>query len=383
MRAIVQLFQLLDRGFEPSVCLDDAVWLGCRNLNDLIDSDVLVPAPPMDCINAMCGECGDHVVIRVERPTGIEFYEVCPYDGAERIDPERLKQWSINGHAIADLLAAAMPPAGVAETLLPGKAWRIGDLQIGGEPLSIVLTTTRAAASLADRSGASRMILVGDNLPADGFAGSLSIDEAFAMSDSGIEIRSNRFRQAIPLSHVATGNAFYRKGQMWVVRYEGQETFLENNVGALYIARLLATPHRVVPAVTLLASRIGIDERKLTGSSGELADEQAVQECGERYRELMRDITEAEVNKDLGRLEALQTEKEKLTLHFASVLGRGGRHREVGDMKKVSQSVSLGIRRTLETLDRELKPLADHLNASITRGITLMYSPPVDVDWLV
>ncbi len=51
------------------------------------------------------------------------------------------------------------------------------------------------------------------------------------------------------------------------------------------VGRPLATPHRAVSAVTLLASRIGIDERKLTGSSGELADEQSVAECGDRYRD--------------------------------------------------------------------------------------------------
>jgi hypothetical protein len=160
---------------------------------------------------------------------------------------------------------------------LPGVAWRIGDVPKGGESFPVVLTTTRSAPLLADRSGASRMILVGDGLPNDGFAGSLRMAEAFAISSDRIELQPQRFRQVIPLSSVNIGNAFNRKGQMWVARFGGQETFLENNVGPLYIARLLATPHRGVPAVTLLASRIGIDERKLTGSS----DEQSVNECRE------------------------------------------------------------------------------------------------------
>ena len=214
---------------------------------------------------------------------GVEFYEMCPFDGADLVVKDRLRQWAIDGRAIAELLASAMPEGGPPETLLPGVAWRIGEVQVGGESFPIVLTTTRSASRLADRSGASRMILIGDELPGEGFAGRLSITEAFAISTKQIKSRPERFAQVLPLSSVSLDNAFYRKGQMWVVRFEGQETYLENNVGPLYIARLVATPNRAVPAVTLLASRIGIDERQLIGSSGELTDETAVEECRVRY----------------------------------------------------------------------------------------------------
>lgn len=383
MQAIVTLFQLLDRGHEPLVGDDTMAALGCFDPDDLVRAGVLVPAEPTMRVVAMCGECGQHDVVRIERAEGIQFYEVCPLDGAMTVEPKRLRQWVIEGHGIADMLADSMASGSSAETVLPGKAWRIGDVQVGGESFPVVLTTSNSASRLSGRSGSSRMILVGDGLPCDGFAGCLSMTDAFDISEDGIQSRPDRFQQALPLLIAPVGNAFYRKGQMWVVRFNGEETYLENNVGPLYIARLLATPHRAVPAVTLLASRIGIDEQALMGSSGELADEQSVAECRDRYHELLRDISDAESNNDLSMLKTLQLEKEKLTLHFASVLGRGGKRREVGDMKKVSQSVSLGIKRTIDILDREMKPLADHLNASISRGITLMYSPPTDVDWLV
>lgn len=311
------------------------------------------------------------------------FFEICPHDGLEPIDPLRLRQWSIDGKAAADLLAKAMAKQQEAETLLPGAAWHLGDLSAGEYSYSVVLAMRRAIASLSDRKDASRMILIGQSLPADGFAGCLSPNEAFSFSSDRVDARRPRLSQALPLSSESTGNAFYRKGQMWVVRYEGQETFLENNVGPLYIARLLATPHRAVPAMTLLASRIGIDERKLTGSSGELTDEQSVAECRERYQELMRDIEEAKANNDLGKLERLQVEENKLTTHFASVLGKGGKAREASDAVKISKSVSIAIRRTMDVLAIELKPLAEHLEDSITRGIMPIYSPATDIDWLV
>ena len=206
----------------------------------------------------------DHDVIRVDRNTGTEFYEVCPHDGVEWVDKDRLRQWAIDGRAIADLLASSMARGGSSETLLPGVAWRIGDMRIDGETFSVVLTTTRSAPTLAGRSGASRMILVGDELPREGFAGCLSMTEAFAMSYGQIESRPHRFQQVLPLFSVRSGNAFYRKGQMWVVRFRGNETFLENNVGPLYIARLRDTSPPVCERCRLAQRARG---RHYSGSS--------------------------------------------------------------------------------------------------------------------
>lgn len=350
----------------------------------LIAAGVLVAAEPATSLSACCScDCSQHEVRRVGRGAAARFYEICPHDGLVPVDPSRLRQWSIDGKAIANLLAAAVTEGHQADTLLPGAAWHLGDLPIDGHSFGIVLATRRAIDSLSGRKNASRTILVGHNLPTDGFAGGLSLSDAFAFFPDRIDARPHRFEQVVPLSHEPSGNAFYRKGQMWVVRFEGQETFLENSVGPLYIARLLATPHRPVPAVTLLASRIGIDERKLTGSSGELADEQSVAECRKRYYDLMRETDKARENNDIGQLNRLQVEQDALATHFAAVLGKGGKRREVDDIKKVSQSVSVGIKRTIEVLDTELKSLADHLRTYLSRGVCPMYAPQTNVDWLV
>lgn len=386
MRSLPKLLlPLLDRGGPTSLLDDDTVRSFADGEGDaLIAAGILVPAEPASCLTACCGgDCSTHEVRRVGRGAGARFFEICPHDGLEPVDPLRLRQWSIDGKAVANLLAKAMAEQHEAGTLLPAASWHIGDLSVGANSYSVVLATHRAIDSLSGRKDASRMILIGQNLPTDGFAGCLMLNEAFAFSSDRVEVRRQRLEQVLPLSSEPAGNAFYRKGHMWVVRYEGKETYLENNVGPLYIARLLATPNRPVPAITLLASRIGIDERKLTGSSGELADEQTVEECRQRYAELMREIEEANEHNDLGRLEKLQGEQDALTTHFASVLGKGGKPREVGDIKKVSQSVSVGIKRTIDVLDMELKPLADHLRTYLSRGVCPMYAPPADVDWLV
>lgn len=378
------LFQLLNIEPHSRVGCEELRWSGCHDREALIESGVLVEGPPVDYVSACCDECDHHGVVRLEGAGGTKFYEACPHGNfGSEVHPDELRQWSVDGDGVANMLASSLASDGKAETLLPRAAWRIGDLQIGGESFPVVLAINRVALQLAERSGASRMIVIGDRLSADGFAGCLDFDEAIDTTDHGIVLREHRLRQLIPFNNIGTGNAFYRKGQMWVVRFGGDEVYLENNVGPLYIARLLASPNRAVPAVTLLASRIGIDEQKLTGSSGELADEEAVNDCRARYCELMNEIEEAESHNDQGRLAVLQVEQDQLTSHFASVLGKGGRRRDVGDAKKVRQSVSKGIQRTLDVLEIELKPLADHLNARLNLGACPMYSAPADMHWLV
>lgn len=382
MRAIERLHQTLGMSHEMRFGSQDLWRVNGGDFGSLVDAGVLAPTRPATELPAHCDCCVTHAVARVEESAGVRFYAVCPMDGMDPVEPSELRQWTVDGAGIANVLAGAMTDGESAETLLPRAAWRIGEVRMSGEPFPVVFATRRGALQLADRRDVSRMILVGHRMPVDGFAGTLTLAAAFDFAPDAVTLMPHRLRQTIPLSNEGHGNAFYRKGQVWVVRYKGQETLLENAVGPLYIARLLATPHRAVPAITLLASRIGIDERKLTGSSGELADEQSVAECRDRYHELMREIDEAKTNNDLGRLEGLQVEEHKLTAHFASVLGKGGKPRDASEAIKISKAVSIAIRRTMDVLVEELKPLGDHLEVSITRGLTPIYEPETDVGWL-
>ncbi|MGB7324872.1 MAG: hypothetical protein WBD31_08360 [Rubripirellula sp.] len=178
------------------------------SVDDLIQTGVLAELPPVDYINPdYCAECSSHEVFESETPDGPRLFDACAYGEVDgEIHPDRLRRWSIDARGIAGVLAGSIP-GGAVETLLPGRAWRIGDVQIGGEPFMIVLCLAKSAEQLAERSGASRMILIGDQLPPDGFAGSLTIEEAFSFDDGKIAIRKHRLRQLMPLSSVGTGIA--------------------------------------------------------------------------------------------------------------------------------------------------------------------------------
>ena len=91
---------------------------------------------------------------------------------------------------------------------------------------------------------------------------------------------------------------------------------------------MLSEPHNDIPAVTLQSLQSGIDPLVMTGSSGELLDEQARQEYGRRFRELQEDFRKARENDDLAQIEALELEMEELTHAVTEATGLGGRSRQ-------------------------------------------------------
>jgi hypothetical protein len=91
-----------------------------------------------------------------------------------------------------------------------------------------------------------------------------------------------------------------------VVAYKGRTVYLRDSVGLNYVARLLSEPHREIPAVTLLASRVGIDPRIASGTSGELLTDETRREYMRRHQELQGDLHRASEQNDVGRVEQLE-----------------------------------------------------------------------------
>ena len=376
------LLRMLDGWPGPKrVTLADICGFGADQITRLEASGVLVAAEPINELPASCGCCDSHPVIRSGYGSEARFAAVCSEDGLEWVTVDRLRSWTIDFRTLADELASAINEGETAETFLPGEAWRIGGITHRGQTYSIVLASMRATERLAERRDAERLIVLTHHAADGPFAGNLPIEHVFDLDSDGLRFRRDRLAAELPVGAEVSANAFYRNGQVWIVRFGGAETFLENNVGAHYLARLLATPGAAVPAMTLLASRAGIDARQLTGSSGELADAEAVANCRRRYEELLAEIATAESDNDIGRLDQLRAEQDELTSHLASVLGKGGRRREVTDADKIRQSVTKAIKRTLSVLKTEHKPLAEHLSTSLSLGYSPMYSPAVEVDW--
>ena len=140
--------------------------------------------------------------------------------------------------------------------------------------------------------------------------------------------------------------------------------------------------NREIPAATLVADKGGIDPLVVTGSVGEVLDDEARVDYSRRYRELKEDLEEAQENLDLGRVEKLETEMEHLTDELAKATGLRGSPRQKYDADKARRSVSEAVRRDVARIAKQHDALARHLTTFISSGLTFRYAPEHAVDWL-
>lgn len=179
-----------------------------------------------------------------------------------------------------------------------------------------------------------------------------------------------------------SASVFRRLGQVWVIKYDRSMILMQDARGLSYLARLLADANRIVPAASLLAAVAGIDPRITSGSSGRLLDDQAMAKYKQRYSELQEELEEAESSNDLGGIAKVQAEMEAFGTEIARATGLGGKKRERTDAEKVRKAVSMAVTRAIDSIRDEHAGLGQHLQNSISPGLTFRYAPERDPDWL-
>ena len=359
----------------------------------LVGQKILVPSRP--ATHVRCDAChDDHVeeVTRIKDSKGVAFRIPCPDAGWVDVPEERLRQWIVDVHRLVAILSASVGSGQPPDELIRGVAWWIGTIVIAAESYNVVFVCSGGSIKdlsleeLGQKHPPARTIIIGiRDLPTDtaGFAASLTLPTAFMFVGDHIEFQLDGIRSIISARSIVAGNVFQLRGEFWQLSFDGETTFLKDSVGLGYIARLLVEPHREIPAISLLAARVGIDPLIATGSSGELLDKEAREKYGRRYRELSEDLEDAQENHDLGRVEKLENEMESLTNELARATGLGGRTREKSDIEKVRKSVFMAVSRDIDRIGKQHELLGRHLTASITSGLTFRYTPEQDIDWLV
>jgi pimeloyl-ACP methyl ester carboxylesterase len=173
-----------------------------------------------------------------------------------------------------------------------------------------------------------------------------------------------------------------REGDLWRLRFSGQEVRLAHRKGLEDLAILLSNPMREVSAAELRGGPVGTAPAPEHGSD-EVLDESARRQYADRLRDLTAEIEEADANHDLGRLEALQEEQEALLEQLRAASGLGGRTRRLGDpAERARKAVSARIRDAIKHVQKVHPDLANHLESSITTGLTCVYRPDTAHLWL-
>jgi hypothetical protein len=177
---------------------------------------------------------------------------------------------------------------------------------------------------------------------------------------------------------------FRKKGEIWHVRFGGQEGFLKDSVGAKTLSILLSKPGESILAVDLYLLGTGIDPQTIPQPSGgvELSDQQSILEIEQKAKMLIAELDSAQNQGDTVLENEIREEIDQLSDYLCQVKGLGGRLRKGNDnADSIRRSVQQGIKRVFESLDDDLPDFVKHCRQSISFGFVLRYDSVTNIQW--
>lgn len=164
-------------------------------------------------------------------------------------------------------------------------------------------------------------------------------------------------------------------GEHWEVGIDGRTAMVRDSKGVRDIAELIRHPGRGVSVVDLADIIVEHDV-------GPVFDDTARRAIEERIRDLQQTVYEAEHDNDLGRLGCAQEELDHMIDELSRAHGLAGHARPQHDaVERARSTVTARIRAAIRRLYDIDRPLASHLDNSITTGRMCEYRPEQPVDW--
>jgi tetratricopeptide (TPR) repeat protein len=190
----------------------------------------------------------------------------------------------------------------------------------------------------------------------------------------------------------ATANIFRRKGDYWIISYQGSDFRLKHIRGLGYIAHLLRHPSIEFHVLDLVASTqktsplsasasdvalVGPrDQASRLGGANALLDAKARTAYKQRVAELQEELEEARAFNDPGRADKAQQEIDFISSELARGFGLGGRTRcTPSSAERARVNVVKGVKAALAKI-AEHSPLLEHyLATTIRTGAFCWYTP--------
>jgi pimeloyl-ACP methyl ester carboxylesterase len=311
--------------------------------------------------------------------------------------------WGLGAQTISDLFAPDLEKADARALTRSQKDWASAELAAQLLELSFSMDCREAAQNLArptlvihrrkDRTikldcGRELAALVenAEFLPLDGNAHVPWQGEMNPILDAALAFLGSPAHEVSTTPEPGPEDSIWRReGELWRVGFGGQSVHLPHRKGLEDLALLLAHPMREISA-SELAAGTGAAAQEVASASGadDVLDERARADYAARARDIEADLADAEERHDLGRVEALRTEREALLSELSAATGLGGRARRLGDpSERARKAVSARIRDSIKRVREVLPALADHLEASITTGHSCAYRPAPARTWLI
>jgi hypothetical protein len=217
--------------------------------------------------------------------------------------------------------------------------------------------------------------------PGDADAARRELDAAAAEAASaGLPVRDYPdFPVASPAPAVAAGEAHcQRVGRKWRLTLHSRSVLVEDSIGMIHLAVLIANPRQEIQAADLVAGLAG-----LSGTGGEagaaqrVLDQAAIAGYRSRLKRLDAQLDEAGIGElEPDRARQARAERDWLVAQLSSAAGFGGRTRSFPDQpERARVAVGKAIRRALARITEADGVIGEHLRQTVHTGVRCSYWP--------
>jgi hypothetical protein len=166
-----------------------------------------------------------------------------------------------------------------------------------------------------------------------------------------------------------------RIGRRWQLTLADRSVLVEDSIGMLHLAVLIANPRREIPASDLVSGLASL--RGGVSAAGQPAlDAQAVSAYRSRLTQLDAAIAELEADDAADQATSLRVERDWITAQLATASGLGGRPRVFSDEgERARVAVGKAIRRALDRITEADADIGEHLRQRVQTGKRCCYWP--------
>jgi hypothetical protein len=168
-----------------------------------------------------------------------------------------------------------------------------------------------------------------------------------------------------------------RAGRKWQLAWQNRSVLVEDSVGMLHLAVLIANPRQEIRAADLTAGLTVLATAAAeSGAAHPVLDAAAVREYRNRLTRLAAEIDQLDPADDGDLASRSRAEREWLVAQLASAAGFAGRRRSFPDQpERARVAVGKAIRRALGRVTEADEAIGEHLRQTVHTGVRCSYWP--------